>query len=30
MQGVIDGLTRPLGAEDLKGATFDRSIAALA
>ena len=26
MQGVIDGLTKPLGAEDLKGATFDRSI----
>jgi hypothetical protein len=26
MQGIIDGLTKPLGAEDLKGATFDRSI----
>ncbi|MBV8837807.1 MAG: hypothetical protein JO000_14800, partial [Alphaproteobacteria bacterium] len=26
MQGVIEGLTKPLGDEDLKGATFDRSI----
>ena len=25
MQGVIEGLTRPLDAEDLKGATFERS-----
>src|SRR4030095_3850491 len=26
MQGVIEGLTRPLGAEDFKDASFERNI----